>query len=84
MTAAHCMNQLCQSRWRFPGLQEIPRRNTWDRAVWTAENGSSRDSSEAVQTAVNQDGFFQVCDQAAVPGSRLQTVNQVSRCSLIS
>jgi hypothetical protein len=49
MRAAHCMNQLCQEY--CPASKCLPH-NTTERAVWTAENGSTRDSSEAVQTAV--------------------------------
>ena len=55
MRAIHCMNQLHQRC--HPACGSSPR-NTRERAVGTAENGSPRDSSEAVPTAAKQDEFF--------------------------
>lgn len=52
MRTAHCMNRLYQG-----GLHDCrgSPRNTRERAVGTAENGSTRDSSEAVPTADKED-----------------------------
>ena len=52
MRVAHWINQLDEGS--FPACTRSPD-NTKERAVGSAENGSTRDSSEAVPTAVKED-----------------------------
>lgn len=59
-------------------------RNTRERAVGTAENGSNRDSSEAVPTAAKQDDCLSLGTKQQFQEPAFTAAKQVSLSSLIS
>ncbi len=67
----------------LPPCRNSPR-NTREPAVGTAENGSNRDSSEAVPTAAKQDGCLSIGTRQQFHKPAFTAAKQVSLCSLIS